>query len=186
MHKTNEVQTSITKTIVLTSFIWLLVGAGVYHTLLNRRINLAITDECQSRINKLEMELVKNQEAYATVLKLLPQETVEKNDQVNKEFSFNVLPSINHQPKTMEELYVKGPELEIEKPDGDNSEWTVDEFVNEPTNPPEWPGENGKGVVVPEHLKEESKQRFIENEFDIVASDLIALNRSIPELRSDS
>lgn len=185
MHKTHEDQTSITKTIVLTSFIWLLVGTGVFHTLFNTRINLTITDECQSRINKLEMELVKNQEVYNRLVKLLPQETMKTNDQVNQESSFYVLPTIKHQPKTIEELSVKGPELETKKPDNDTSEWIVNEIVNEPTNPPEWPGENGKGVVIPEHLKEESNQRFKENEFDIVASDLIALNRTVPDLRSD-
>lgn len=50
-------------------------------------------------------------------------------------------------------------------------------------NPVYWPGENGKGVEIPEHLKEESEKRFKENQFNVVASELIALDRSIPDLR---
>ncbi|RNA32860.1 polypeptide N-acetylgalactosaminyltransferase 13 isoform X2 [Brachionus plicatilis] len=184
--KTDQVEKSITKTIVLTSFIWLVVGAGFYHTLFSTRINVSVTDECQSRISTLEEELVKNRELYTKIVKLLPQQTVQENESFNKETTVNILPRIDSQPKSVEELLVKGPELETQKPEGDKSEWTVVDYSNEPTNPPEWPGENGRGVVIPEHLKEESKERFKENEFDIVASDLVALNRSIPDIRSES
>ena len=52
-------------------------------------------------------------------------------------------------------------------------------------NPAEWPGENGNNVEFePGPLKDASKRRFAENYFDVVASDLIALNRSIPDVRS--
>lgn len=51
------------------------------------------------------------------------------------------------------------------------------------TNPPEWPGEDGKPVTIPENLKNESESRFKENQFNIVASELIALNRSISDMR---
>ena len=51
-------------------------------------------------------------------------------------------------------------------------------------NPLEWPGEEGNGVAIPEHLKDEENKRFKENHFNIVASDLIALNRSIPDKRT--
>jgi hypothetical protein len=46
------------------------------------------------------------------------------------------------------------------------------------------PGENGKGVEIPDDLKEESERRFKENQFNIVASELIALDRSLPDIRS--
>jgi hypothetical protein len=52
------------------------------------------------------------------------------------------------------------------------------------TNPPDWPGEGGEAVEIPGHLKEESERRFKENQFNIVASELIALNRSIPDNRA--
>jgi hypothetical protein len=54
----------------------------------------------------------------------------------------------------------------------------------EGSNPSKWPGEGGRGVVIPNDLKEEAKKRFKENQFNIVASDLIALNRSINDQRS--
>jgi hypothetical protein len=52
------------------------------------------------------------------------------------------------------------------------------------TNPSSWPGEGGRAVVIPTHLREEAKKRFKENQFNIVASDLMALNRSINDQRS--
>lgn len=52
------------------------------------------------------------------------------------------------------------------------------------TNPPNWPGENGRAVQIPHQLLEESKKRFKENQFNILASDMIALNRTVPDQRS--
>ena len=52
------------------------------------------------------------------------------------------------------------------------------------TNPPGWPGEGGRPVVIPEKLHAEAKKRFAENQFNILASDLIALNRSIKNQQS--
>jgi polypeptide N-acetylgalactosaminyltransferase len=57
---------------------------------------------------------------------------------------------------------------------------------DQPTNPSDWPGEGGRAVIIPENLKEEVKRRFPENQFNIVASDLMALNRSVPDQRSSS
>lgn len=54
----------------------------------------------------------------------------------------------------------------------------------EATNPPSWHGEGGRAVVIPDNLQAESKKRFAENQFNILASDLIALNRSIKDQRS--
>jgi len=54
----------------------------------------------------------------------------------------------------------------------------------EGSNPSNWPGEGGRAVVIPNNLKDEAKKRFKENQFNIVASDLIALNRSINDQRS--
>ena len=51
------------------------------------------------------------------------------------------------------------------------------------TNPPDWPGEQGKGVKIPKNMKEVSDKRFKENQFNIVASEMIALDRTIPDGR---
>ena len=52
------------------------------------------------------------------------------------------------------------------------------------SNPSSWPGEGGRAVVIPSNLKDEAKKRFPENQFNIVASDIMALNRSINDQRS--
>jgi polypeptide N-acetylgalactosaminyltransferase len=64
--------------------------------------------------------------------------------------------------------------------------WFREESDDEPKNPSHWPGENGRAVVIPNHLKKEAKERFKENQFNIVASDIMALNRSVPDQRSEA
>lgn len=64
--------------------------------------------------------------------------------------------------------------------------WFKEASEGEHKNPDQWPGENGRGVVVPPSLKELSKKRFKENQFNILASDLMALNRSVPDQRSQA
>ncbi|CAF1006359.1 unnamed protein product [Adineta ricciae] len=54
------------------------------------------------------------------------------------------------------------------------------------TNPPNWHGEGGRAVVIPADLQSEAKRRFLENQFNILASDLVALNRTIKDQRSPS
>jgi hypothetical protein len=66
------------------------------------------------------------------------------------------------------------------------AEWFREDSSLVPTNPPSWPGENGRAVQLPDNLKDEGKKRFKENQFNIVASDMVALNRSVPDQRSAS
>ncbi|UJR16353.1 hypothetical protein I4U23_003257 [Adineta vaga] len=61
--------------------------------------------------------------------------------------------------------------------------WEVAPGVTNPTN---WHGEAGRAVVIPSELQSEAKKRFAENQFNILASDLVALNRSIKDQRSSS
>lgn len=63
--------------------------------------------------------------------------------------------------------------------------WFKEDTDDMKHNPSHWPGENGRGVVMPEELKEIAETRFKENQFNIQASDLIALNRTVPDQRSD-
>jgi hypothetical protein len=66
----------------------------------------------------------------------------------------------------------------------DNAEFEVSaiDFHRESQNqnPFDWPGELGAAVVLSESLIAESERRYKENEFNIVASELVALNRSLP------
>ena len=45
------------------------------------------------------------------------------------------------------------------------------------------PGEMGKGVVVPPEKEQEMKELFKINQFNLIASEMIALNRSLPDYR---
>ncbi|GAA6108146.1 polypeptide N-acetylgalactosaminyltransferase 13 isoform X2 [Tachysurus ichikawai] len=49
----------------------------------------------------------------------------------------------------------------------------------------EGPGEMGKAVIVPKEDQEKMKELFKINQFNLMASDMIALNRSLPDVRLD-
>uniref|UniRef100_A0A8C5WCE1 Polypeptide N-acetylgalactosaminyltransferase n=1 Tax=Leptobrachium leishanense TaxID=445787 RepID=A0A8C5WCE1_9ANUR len=48
---------------------------------------------------------------------------------------------------------------------------------------PEGPGELGKAVLIPKDDQDKMKELFKINQFNLMASDLIALNRSLPDVR---
>ncbi|KAJ7345743.1 hypothetical protein JRQ81_001693, partial [Phrynocephalus forsythii] len=47
----------------------------------------------------------------------------------------------------------------------------------------EGPGEMGKAVLIPKDDQEKMKELFKINQFNLMASDMIALNRSLPDVR---
>lgn len=51
------------------------------------------------------------------------------------------------------------------------------------TGQPGAPGEMGKPVVIPPEQSEKRKELFKEHEFDIMASDMMSLNRSLEDSR---
>uniref|UniRef100_A0A8C3H6T6 Polypeptide N-acetylgalactosaminyltransferase n=2 Tax=Durocryptodira TaxID=1579337 RepID=A0A8C3H6T6_CHRPI len=56
--------------------------------------------------------------------------------------------------------------------------------VPEPVQKPhEGPGEMGKPVVIPKEDQEKMKEMFKINQFNLMASEMIALNRSLPDVR---
>ena len=50
---------------------------------------------------------------------------------------------------------------------------------------PDGPGEMGKAVIIPDTQQAEMKDKFKINQFNLMASDMIALNRSLPDVRMD-
>ncbi|XP_025093497.1 polypeptide N-acetylgalactosaminyltransferase 13-like isoform X2 [Pomacea canaliculata] len=53
------------------------------------------------------------------------------------------------------------------------------------TKTPTGPGEMGKAVVVPKDQEAQAKELFKINQFNLVASDMMSLNRSLPDYRMD-
>lgn len=53
-------------------------------------------------------------------------------------------------------------------------------------NPLSWPGENGKGVNIPKEEENLKKEKFKLNQFNLLASDRIALNRSLQDVRMEA
>ncbi|KAL5006915.1 hypothetical protein ScPMuIL_015721 [Solemya velum] len=51
---------------------------------------------------------------------------------------------------------------------------------------PESPGDNGKAVVVPSARHDEYKEKFKINQFNLVASDMMSLNRTLPDYRLEA
>lgn len=49
----------------------------------------------------------------------------------------------------------------------------------------EGPGEMGRAVNIPKNDQEKMKELFKINQFNLMASDMIALNRSLPDVRLD-
>lgn len=58
-------------------------------------------------------------------------------------------------------------------------------FVVLRSNPSSWPGENGRGVEIPKEEEQLKNEKFKLNQFNLLASDRIALNRSISDVRLD-
>lgn len=46
------------------------------------------------------------------------------------------------------------------------------------------PGENGAGVQIPEEKHSEMKEMFKQNQFNLMASNMVSINRTLPDHRS--
>ncbi|GBN95227.1 Polypeptide N-acetylgalactosaminyltransferase 13, partial [Araneus ventricosus] len=53
------------------------------------------------------------------------------------------------------------------------------------SNPSHWPGEMGRAVIIPPEEEELRKEKFKLNQFNLLASDRIALNRTLPDVRAE-
>lgn len=46
------------------------------------------------------------------------------------------------------------------------------------------PGDNGAGVTIDKEKEEEQKEMFKQNQFNLMASNMISINRNLPDYRS--
>lgn len=79
-------------------------------------------------------------------------------------------------------LKVNGPCMERVSTDSNSLMvmWFLPEVV---PRSHEGPGEMGKPVVIPKEQQEKMKEMFKINQFNLMASEMIALNRSLPDVR---
>lgn len=63
--------------------------------------------------------------------------------------------------------------------------FTFDCHLEYKANPMQWPGEMGKAVIIPKEEESLKNEKFKLNQFNLLASDRIALNRSLLDVRMD-
>ena len=187
--------------ILLTSLFWVFIDAFLIFYLTDCGASSGSASQalrCEIQLEKTQLQLVQLQKDYAKLVRQLPGKEDEGEDEPKDKNYDDELEARN---KRLHKIHNMKKDNEKLDPDQHNAittdqnrpgffdkikDWFKEDHSAEPTNPPFWPGENGRGVVIPDNLKKESETRFKENQFNIVASDLIALNRSVPDQRSDA
>jgi hypothetical protein len=190
------------RVVLLTSLFWVLVDAFLifYLTDCGNAVSGGNSLSCEYKLERVQIQLLQLQKDHAKLIRKLPQP--DPNDEVGEREYDDQLRDRNarlhdvHAIKKEHERVVEADDTEASSSPsteakahgffGKIKDWWKEDNSAEPTNPPFWPGENGRGVVMPDNLKKESERRFKENQFNIVASDLIALNRSVPDQRSEA
>lgn len=72
---------------------------------------------------------------------------------------------------------------QLKLPPYKSSQLRVWKSVNQDKNPPSWPGEVGKAVIIGKEEEQLKNEKFKLNQFNLLASDRIALNRSLADVR---
>ena len=166
--------------IFLTSLFWVLVDAFLVIYMTDCSSSLSrLQMPCDQQVQHLELRIATLQRRLNKYEKAENKEEKQENEDYEEALRLK-----NERLHKIHEL--RNHELLKGQPVNKEQEYFREEYANEPTNPISWPGENGRGVIIPSDLKEKSEKRFKENQFNIVASDLIALNRSVPDQRSEA
>ena len=157
---------------------------------------------CEYKLEKVQLQLLQLQKDHSRWVKSLPVPDI--NDQEHEPTDYDE--HLKDKNKRLHDIHAfkngGGEDHVVDNPEDETSsktnrgphmkfldkikDWFKEDLSAEPTNPPSWPGENGRGVVIPEKLKTQAANRFKENQFNIVASDIMALNRTVPDQRSEA
>jgi hypothetical protein len=134
------------------------------------RIDL-VTEQNQINVVKRRDEMWQSQSSEAQIIVMATKnKRKEMIDEQSEEFDVGV--SFEEEKETV-------PFKDV------SDEYFVEDYSNQPINPQDWPGEQGKAVRIDNRLKDIAKKRFEENQFNIMASEMIAINRSLPDTRNE-
>lgn len=177
--------------IMLTSLLWVLVDAFIILFYVNDSSTSLMSSypdcaRCELKLERLERELSDQRKAYAKLVQTSPMRLhVDKAERIEKLKRFEYQsPESSLRKDELPEIFRKDESEEAKVKE--IKEWFKEDYSDEKLNPTNWPGENGRGVVIPSNLKKQSEKRFTENQFNVVASELIALNRNVPDQRSQA
>uniref|UniRef100_A0A0N4ZUV8 Polypeptide N-acetylgalactosaminyltransferase n=1 Tax=Parastrongyloides trichosuri TaxID=131310 RepID=A0A0N4ZUV8_PARTI len=102
-------------------------------------------------------------------------------------FLFNTeLPEANKTEENRASKFVRGNrnELKIEEARNSIVENQLNTLLAGLRFDNDGPGEGGTGVEIPSHLKDKEKEMFKENQFNLLASNMMSINRTLPDYRS--
>nr|XP_022306538.1 polypeptide N-acetylgalactosaminyltransferase 13-like isoform X1 [Crassostrea virginica]XP_022306539.1 polypeptide N-acetylgalactosaminyltransferase 13-like isoform X1 [Crassostrea virginica] len=148
------------KIILATSLVWFLLDVFILMYFTDCAAN-SVNTNCKQEHHE---ESIKQQDSGGFLGKLLPKE--ESNGEI-----FIADPAIKYIPKL---------KPKHKKPQADAKDKGIIQRV------PTGPGEMGKPVSIPLDRQAEAKEKFKINQFNLVASEMISLNRSLPDYRMDA
>lgn len=172
--------------ILFTSLFWVVFDAFLFIYLVDINSTSKLIQSCEENIKELKSRLNDKQHEF-NKLKLESAKPGNDNQQILTGRFHKIGDIRKQQAERDNKNNYEQTKKSTENTENNFIEKIKQWFVegNEQNNPGDWAGENGRAVVVPANLKDQAKKRFKENQFNIVASDLVALNRSLPDQRSD-
>lgn len=148
----------VCRAILVTSIIWILVDIIILFYYLDRSF-------IGSQSERLCIKFINNEVLiYRTILPI-------------KQVSDNENEKINFQKLKNKEINLPVVLKEEDK--------ELDSLLSQLNFDPNGPGEGGKGVQIDKEKEEERKEKFKQNQFNLMASDQISINRTIPDYRTE-
>uniref|UniRef100_A0A914KW09 Polypeptide N-acetylgalactosaminyltransferase n=1 Tax=Meloidogyne incognita TaxID=6306 RepID=A0A914KW09_MELIC len=99
-----------------------------------------------------------------------------QKEQISNDIKSNEKEKILRRPKNREIALPEQPKEEDKE---------LELLLSQLNFDPNGPGEGGKGVEIAKEKEEEKKEKFKQNQFNLMASDQISVNRTIPDYRTE-